>query len=189
MHGISKPNRNIFELSVLLNYFLTRYSGSDGKVPSLFFPLFYSYKVPGSPSLHSVSSFPSPAKNRPTLEHETLPTARPGKSTDMSNGMKKWFAKWWKGPVFLFTGAVPQVRGLGLTDLDLSPAASVNQMSDMWVRWVSSQTSAFSPINHQGSVPLSAHCSHPSLDHCVLKLLNSIPTNSARSVQAARVLF
>lgn len=37
MHGISKPNRNIFELSVLLNYFLTRYSGSDGKVPCLFF--------------------------------------------------------------------------------------------------------------------------------------------------------
>lgn len=37
MHGISKPDRNIFELSVLLNYFLTRYSGSDGKVPSLFF--------------------------------------------------------------------------------------------------------------------------------------------------------
>ena len=77
MHGISKPNRNIFELSVLLNYFLTRYSGSDGKVPGFLSFLFSLCKVPGQPSSHSVSSFPSPAKNRPTLEQEALPTARP----------------------------------------------------------------------------------------------------------------
>lgn len=137
MCGISKPSRNLFELSVLLNYFLTRYSGSDGKVPGFLFFFSLHARCLASPVSILFPVFHLLPRTVPFWNRKPCQFLGWWQSTDMSSKMERWFGKWLKGPVVQFIGTFPQVRSLGLIDLALSPAILVHQTSEMWVKCVS----------------------------------------------------
>lgn len=91
MHGISKPNRNIFELSVLLNYSLTRYSGSDRKLPGFLFSFFFSFhaRCLASPASILFPAFHRLPRTLPLWNRKPCQLLGQQQSTAMSNRMER----------------------------------------------------------------------------------------------------